>query len=121
MSASTYAHAKLCQPQFAPTAPGALVTNAAGQKTSVRLIILSNRSGSESVDYTLYHVPGAGGVPGAAGVAHGLTTETLLPHQSREFEYAGQGIYLDGAGDSIQVQASVASALACHVFGGREA
>lgn len=116
MSAATYAHAKLCQPQFAPTAAGALVTNGAGQKTPVRLIILANRTDS-AVSVVLYHVPGGAG---AATDVHGFLEETLQARQTRELEYAGQGLYLDGSGDSLQVKAGTANAVACHVFGGRE-
>ena len=120
MSVTTYAHKKLCQPQFAPiTNAGALVTNAAGEKTSIRLVVLANRTES-AVTVVVYHVPGNAGATQAASDVHGLHEEILLAKQSREFEWAGQGLYLDGTCDTLQVKASTANAVACHVFGGRE-
>lgn len=119
MSATTYAHKKLCQPQYAPVAAGALVTNGAGERTSIRLVVLSNRTESP-ITVILYAVPGAAGVAQAASDVHGINEEILQSKQTRELEYVGQGLYLDSSGDTLQVKASTANAVACHVFGGRE-
>lgn len=119
MSASTYAHKRLCNPQFAPAAAGALVTNTTGKKTAIRLIQLRNVTES-AVTVKLYTVPGNAGAVGAASDVHSFFGESLAAGQTREFEYAGQGLYLDTAGDSLQVLASTGNAVACHVYGGQE-
>ncbi len=119
MSASTYAHAKLRPCSLLGTTSAVVLAQHAGQKTTVRLIILHNTGDNDAV--VALHMPEpSNNAPGAAALANRFQKITLESGATIELDYPGQGLQLDVQGDSVQAQADTAGVVTAQVHGGRE-
>jgi hypothetical protein len=106
-------HNSLGPPVYIPAVAGAVITNAAGRKTTVRGLILFNGN-TQTETVKLYFVPNSAGEPGVAVDAGSVGGNQWfeMPLQAKEplmVEIVGPGLVLDGTNDTIQAATTTAS------------
>lgn len=100
--------ARLADIQYVADSAGALITNASGDKTWIRAIIIHNgNTTAESVQ--LYNVPDNAASVGTAGVSNIFFNQSIAANQTVVVEIPGPGLVLEDTNDTIQGVTTTAS------------
>ena len=110
---------RLADIQEIAAAAAALITNASGDKTWIRGILIHNgNAGAETVK--LYNVPDSTGSVGTAADANKFFEEAIPTLENRYIDLPGPGILLTDTNDTIQGVTTTATKTTIQFFGDTE-
>ncbi len=119
-----FAYSRLTEITTIGTSAAAVLTNASGNTTYVRLIVIHNgNTSAEAVK--LYNVPDSSGSVGTAAAANLFhqgdgTGGDLSAGATIQLEYAAPGLILTDANDTIQAVTDTADKVTIQIFGAVE-
>jgi len=113
-----FAYTRLAQTTI-PAAAGALITNAVGKTTYVRLIIIHNANTTTEV-VILWNVPDNAAAVGTAADTNQFYKESLTTLETRIIEFPAPGLMLTDTNDTIQGDTTTASKVTFSAYGGLE-
>jgi hypothetical protein len=114
-----FAYSRLTEITQVADSAGAVLTNASGTTTYIRVIVIHNTN-STIENVVLYNVPDNAGAVGTAAAANQFYKEAVDPNETILFEIEAPGIILEDENDTIQAVTDTASKVTIQMYGATE-
>jgi len=114
-----FTYSRLTEITTIPASASQVYTNASGETTYIRSVILHNTNTSAEV-VVLYNVPDSSGSVGTAATANQFYKASVAADSTVIIEFATPGIVLSDENDTIQASTTTANKVTIQIMGATE-